>query len=147
MYKKVSGYQLRDDLFYDQNNNYWIEKDTADTVKIGIDELGLDISGTISSLSLPLPPQHVEKGEEMGALEAEKFVGPLIAPLSGTVIEVNSEVIDGVRSLYEAPYETWIVRMSLKDQGELDHLVAPSGSLESFKMRVERYRKAGILSW
>ncbi len=146
-YKKVSGYQLRDDLYYDQENNYWIEKDTVDTVKIGFDELGLDISGTVSSISLPRPPQHVERGDQIGALEAEKFVGPLVAPFTGTVIEVNEEVLDGVRSLYEAPYETWMIRMKLSDENELDHLVAPSNSLESFKIRVERYRKAGILSW
>ncbi len=146
-YKKVSGYQLRDDLYYDQDNNYWIYKDTADTVQIGFDELGLDISGTISSLSLPLPPKDVEKGEQIGALEAEKFVGPLTAPLSGTILEVNTDVLEGVQSLYEAPYETWIVRMSLKDHTELEQLVAPSNSEENFKTRVERYRKAGVLSW
>jgi glycine cleavage system H protein len=48
----------------------------------------------------------------------------VIAPLSGTIVEVNQTVIDEPERVNEDPYgEGWLVRIRLSDPGEADQLM------------------------
>ena len=53
-----------------------------------------------------------------------KAVSDVVAPLSGEVIAVNSELSDNPQTINEDPYgEGWLVRVKLSDPSEVDSLM------------------------
>ena len=47
-----------------------------------------------------------------------------MAPLTGTVIEVNEEAVDAPEIINESPYgEGWLVKVQLSDPSEIDDLM------------------------
>lgn len=145
--KNIGGYAFRDDRYYDEDNNFWIRIESESTVSVGIDTLGLDISGTLSQLSLSTPPLETERGTQIGSIEAEKFVGPLVSPLAGKVVNVNQEALQDLSMVYQAPYDTWLFQIEPANMASLASLVQPENSEENFKSRIENYKKAGVLAW
>jgi len=81
-------------------------------VTIGVDALGQELLGAVVYVQLVEPGTEVRRGEAMGSLEAEKMVRPVLAPVSGTVVEVNQAVLGEPSLLNRAPYaDGWLVRL------------------------------------
>jgi len=58
----------------------------------------------------------VTRGAAVGSLEAEKMVRSVLAPLSGTLSEVNGALMAAPRLLNLHPYDQgWIFRMRARD--------------------------------
>jgi len=52
-------------------------------------------------------------------------VSEVYAPLSGSVIEVNEEVVDAPEIINESPYDDgWLIKIKLSDPGEIDDLMS-----------------------
>ena len=67
----------------------------------------------------------------MGAIEARKTVAELYAPFSGTVLEVNHEVLDNPSLVNDDPYDGgWLVEISLDDPDELKGLMSADDYLD-----------------
>jgi len=66
----------------------------------------------------------LEKGEPFGELESVETISELIAPVSGTVLAVNTELEDHPSLINEDPYnEGWLIEMRLKDESEIELLM------------------------
>ena len=66
----------------------------------------------------------MKAGAEYGELESVKAVSGIVAPLSGTVIEVNQAVIDAPELVNDDPYgQGWLIRVQLANPAELDDLL------------------------
>jgi glycine cleavage system H protein len=53
-----------------------------------------------------------------------KAVSPVIAPLSGEVLEVNQKAVDEPEVVNEDPYgEGWLIRIRTSDPAEADALM------------------------
>jgi len=70
---------------------------------------------------------EVAAGEEFGALESVKASSELISPVSGTVVEVNEELEDAPEKVNEDAYGSWIIKVEMSDEGELDALLDAAG--------------------
>ena len=46
-----------------------------------------------------------------------------MAPVSGTVVEDNEEVLDNPELVNNDPYKNWILKIELDDASELDDLL------------------------
>ena len=57
-----------------------------------MDALGVETSGSLSQLSFQPPGTELVAGRPFGQLEAAKFVGPLVSPVTGTLLAVNDAV-------------------------------------------------------
>ena len=79
----VNGYRLAADRYYDRETHLWVDIGASAAVRCGFDPLGSETSGDIVAVSFEPVGARVERGEAFGSLEAAKFVGPMIAPLSG----------------------------------------------------------------
>ena len=66
---------------------------------------------------------EVEKGSEFGALESVKAASDLFSPVSGTVTEVNEEVVDDPKLVNEDAFANWIIKVQMSDASELDSLM------------------------
>lgn len=141
----IEGYELRSGLFYDSLTDMWVAVDNG-IAKIGYDPLGLEINGTLAQLALANTGAIFARGDSIGTLEAEKFVGPIVTPLSGTLLEVNSEVLENVSQLHSDPYGSWIFAISMSNSDELDLLVTGDALGESFASRLAAYRVKGVLA-
>ncbi len=60
----------------------------------------------------------------MAEIESTKTSSPVIAPVSGTIVEVNEELIDHPELINEDPYgKGWIAVIEMDNPQELDDLM------------------------
>jgi glycine cleavage system H protein len=91
---------------------------------VGISEHAQAELGEIIAAELPDVGDSVEKGQSFGELESVKTVNDLIAPVSGQVVAINTELDDHPNIVNEDPYhEGWLIEVELADQAELDVLL------------------------
>ena len=79
-------------------------------------------------VQLPDLGSSLEVGGALGEVESTKSVSDIYAPVSGTVVEVNSELGDAPQRLNEDPYgEGWICVIEPTDGASLDALLDAEG--------------------
>ncbi|MGH7859317.1 MAG: glycine cleavage system protein GcvH [Candidatus Binatia bacterium] len=92
--------------------------------KIGLSEHGQVGFGEITAVELPEIGDAVEKGEAFGELESKRTVADLIAPVTGTVTAINTDLEDTPSLVNDDPHhEGWLVEVDLSDTAELDALM------------------------
>lgn len=85
-----------------------------------------------------LPPKNtkLEKDEEIGSVEGGAGAQPLMAPVSGTVTDVNELLESDPEVLGEkAESEGWIAKIKMSDEKELDGLM----DADTYKKAMEHY--------
>ncbi len=97
---------------------------------IGISDYAQNALGNVVYVDMPDVDDEVEAGEEFGAVESVKAASDLIAPVSGTVVEVNEALEDQPELLNQAPFENWIIKVELSDKSELDKLMDAASYVE-----------------
>jgi glycine cleavage system H protein len=145
----VKGFEVRVDRLYDLEHHMWIELLGDDRVRIGMDSLGVETSGTLAHLSAVSMGTVIPRGEPFGSLEAEKYVGPLVAPLSGTIVAVNEEVFADPKKVESDPYDSgWMIEMEPSDlAAERAGLIEGTNVIaERFAQKVTEYRLEGVLA-
>ena len=104
-----------EDLKYSSEHE-WVRDpgESEGAVRVGISHFAQDALGDIVYVSLPEVGTEVTAGETVGELESTKSVSDIYAPVSGTVVEVNTELADAPQRLNEDPYgEGWICIIEL----------------------------------
>ncbi|MYH72591.1 MAG: glycine cleavage system protein GcvH [Acidimicrobiia bacterium] len=93
-------------------------------VFLGITDYAQDALGDVVYIDLPPVGTEVAGGQSFSEIESTKSVSEIYAPVSGTVIEVNTDLIDHPERLNEDPYgEGWICVIEASDLSELDGLL------------------------
>lgn len=106
----------------------------GDTATIGISAFAVDQLGDIVFVELPDVDETLEKGETFGTVESVKAVEDMYAPVSGTVIEQNSAVVDAPEAIAEDPYgEGWLLKVKLSNPDE----VSDALSADEYRAKVE----------
>ena len=90
---------------------------------IGISDFAQHALGNVVYVDMPDVDDEVEAGEEFGAVESVKAASDLIAPVSGTVVEVNEALEDEPELINKDSYENWIIKVELSDESELEKLM------------------------
>jgi glycine cleavage system H protein len=109
-----------EDLKY-HKEHMWVRSDGT----IGISFFAQDQLGEIVFIEVPEAGADVEAGEAFGEVESRKSVSDLYAPISGTLKEVNSEVLDTPETINEEPYgKGWVGIVEMSDPGEMDNLLS-----------------------
>lgn len=63
----------------------------------------------------------IDQGEKFGTIESVKAVEDLNAPVSGTVIEINSALLDAPEQIGDDPYgEGWLLKVRMDNDIDLD---------------------------
>ncbi|MCX7833453.1 MAG: glycine cleavage system protein GcvH [Ignavibacteria bacterium] len=67
---------------------------------------------------------EVKQGDVVGSIEAVKTVAEVFSPISGKIVEINSQIKDNAAILNQDPYgEGWILKIEPSNQEELDNLL------------------------
>jgi glycine cleavage system H protein len=91
---------------------------------LGITWYAQDSLGELVHYEPPDVGAMLTKDSVYGEVESVKAVSDLIAPLSGEVLEVNQQVVDGPEAVNDDPYgDGWLIRVRLADPSELDVLL------------------------
>jgi glycine cleavage system H protein len=126
------AFEYPDTLKYTDSHEY-VQLD-GDTATIGITAFAIDELGDIVFLELPEPGTEVQKGENFGTVESVKAVEDLKSPVSGTVLEANTDMADTPEKLADAPYtEGWLIKVQISDSTELDDAM----SADEYRAQVE----------
>jgi glycine cleavage system H protein len=92
---------------------------------VGITDFAQEELGIIAAVELPDEGDQVEQEDSMGFIEARKTVAELYAPITGTVLAVNEEVLDAPSLLNDDPYDGgWLLELELEDRDELKALMS-----------------------
>lgn len=103
----------------------WI-KQQADGALIGITEYAARELGDVDYVELPEPDDDLTKNVPFGIIETSKAVTDLVAPISGSVIESNPEVIATPRLLTQDPYrDGWLVKVMPAPEEDFADLIQP----------------------
>ena len=97
----------------------WLKEEDGVSV-IGISDFAQDALGDVVFVNLPEVGDDAAAGEAFGDVESVKAVSDLISPVSGTVCEVNEDLLDQPELLNKDPYGTWIIKVeNVTDTEEL----------------------------
>ena len=96
------------------NNHTWAFLEKSGRAQVGIDDMLIHITGSVSIKPLRLPGDKLNKGEPMAEISQDGKVLKVFAPISGEVMAVNEqEAFDDTSS---DPYsENWIYRLNPAD--------------------------------
>jgi glycine cleavage system H protein len=112
-----------------KNLKYHKEHDWAriegDSAVLGVTDYAQESLGDIVYIELPEVGAEVTAGTSYAEIESVKAVSDVYAPVSGTVAEVNEEVVDAPELINESPYEDgWLIKIKLSDPSEADDLMS-----------------------
>ncbi|MEF9876764.1 MAG: glycine cleavage system protein GcvH [Gordonibacter sp.] len=91
---------------------------TEDMATIGLTDYAQDQLGDLVFVNLPEPGDEASAGEAVADVESVKAVSDVVSPLSGTVEEVNEELLDNPALINEDPYSAWLMRLSVTAEPE-----------------------------
>src|ERR671927_796453 len=101
----------------------WI-KPEGGSYLVGITSFAQDQLGDIVYVELPKVGDRVEFGKPFGVIESVKTASDLYAPVSGEVVEVNSELVDQPQTVNDDPYDRgWMLKVRASDVSELERLL------------------------
>ena len=90
----------------------------GDIATVGITDFAQKELGDIVYVEVETIGETIEAGEVFGTVEAVKTVSDLFMPLTGEILEFNSELESSPEMVNESPYESgWMVKV--KVTGEL----------------------------
>ena len=113
--------KILEGLKYSESHE-WVKVE-GNIALVGVSDYAQKEMGDITYVDMPDVDDEVNAGEEFGALESVKASSDLISPVSGVVVEVNSELEDAPEKVNEDAFANWIIKVEISDPSELDALM------------------------
>ena len=111
-------------LRYSRDHEWVATTDDNAVVRVGITDFAQEQLGDVVYVDLPETGDSVTAGESCGEVESTKSVSDLIAPVSGTVTEVNDSLDDSPETVNSSPFEGgWMYLVELSDPAQLESLM------------------------
>lgn len=90
----------------------------GESATMGLTDYAQNELGDIVFVNLPEVGDELVAGESFAEVESVKAVSEVNSPVSGTVIEVNEELLDNPALVNEDPYGAWFVRIENPTAGD-----------------------------
>ena len=105
------------DRRYTSSHEWALQEDGL--IVVGITDYAVQELSDLVFIDLPVTGTNVTAGEHFGEIESVKAVSELSAPVSGSIVDVHSDLEDNLEPLVESPYEHgWIVKIDPSDPSE-----------------------------
>tara|TARA_B100001750_G_C15425189_1_gene555135 strand:- start:651 stop:1028 length:378 start_codon:yes stop_codon:yes gene_type:complete len=105
------------------NEHEWIRVEKNIAI-VGITDFAQSELGDIVYIDSDCIGEEIEVNEVFGTIEAVKTVSDLFMPVSGEILEFNSNLEDNPELVNTNPYDKgWIVKIKIKDFVQLDSLM------------------------
>jgi len=91
---------------------------------IGVSDHAQELLGDLVYVELPEVGDTVAAGDSVGVIESVKAASDTYAPISGEIIEINTDLEDAPERINVDPYgEGWMYKISIDDAEELENLL------------------------
>jgi len=109
---KIEHCEFPDDLLYDPEGLVWARPLVSGGLIVGITSILAALAGPVMKVAAKPLGVPYARGATVGLLESGKYFGPIRAPVSGVLREVNADVLAKPRTLTDASYEGgWFARL------------------------------------
>jgi glycine cleavage system H protein len=116
---------IPEELLYTAEHE-WVEPGDGGPARVGITDFAQDALGDIVYVQLPDVGTPVKSGEPLGEVESTKSVSEIYAPLTGTVVGRNDQLVDTPELINTDPYGAgWLVEINPASGTDLSELLGP----------------------
>jgi len=106
--------QFPKDVYY-HNGHAWAKLEGGNRVRVGLDDFTQQVMGDIEDIEIPSIGSQLKQGEVAWKLRQGNRKLSQLAPLGGTVVELNEKVIKDPSLANASPYEKgWILKIQPK---------------------------------
>ena len=145
---RIGKYWLSLDLYHwlHDTAHTWAKLEPENKVRVGVDDFAQKQAGELLFIRLFPIGKEVKQGARFGTLETAKWVGPLLSPLSGKIVEINNEVLKSPKVVNKDPYEKgrMIVITPTELEEDLSCLVKGDAAIEWLKKDIRKIAKRDI---
>lgn len=99
------------------NDHEWIRV-SGDTAEVGVTDYAQKQLGEVVYVELPEVGAKVTAAQPFGSIESVKAVSELFAPMSGEVLEVNTQLRDHPEQINADPHAAWMIKMRVANSAE-----------------------------
>ena len=115
--------EFPDDLRYTKEHE-WVREEGSGRVRVGITDYAQDALGDVVYVDVPQTGNEVTASQPFSEVESTKSVSDVYAPVSGTVVERNSQLEDRPELVNEQPFgEGWLVVLEMSEPPQLEGLM------------------------
>ena len=101
---------IPEELKYTKSHE-WVREEADGTVYVGLTDFAQSELSDLVFVGLPEVGDEVEAGETFADVESVKAASDVYSPVTGTVAEVNEELMDAPEKINEDPYGAWLVKV------------------------------------
>jgi glycine cleavage system H protein len=105
------------------SDHEWLTVD-GDVATVGITDYAQSQLGDVVFVELPQVGRQVAKGDTAGVVESVKAASDVFSPLTGEIVEVNSEIVADPALVNKDPMQAgWFFKIRLADRAQLAELL------------------------
>lgn len=110
----------------------WARLDAPGVMTVGVDDFAQHLVGPVAALKLPSPGQVLAAGQQAWSLKADGKAVDVLAPVTGTVLEVNRSAIEHPAVVNDDPYgRGWLLKMQVpRTATAVKHLLSGESARE-----------------
>jgi len=108
--------------FYFSEKHEWVSVQ-GETALVGITDYAQNALGDIVFIDLPKVGKSIQAKDSLGTIESVKAAEELYAPLSGEVLETNSELTKNPGLVNTQPFDAWMVKLKITSPNDLSGLM------------------------
>lgn len=109
----MSNYKLDADARYAKSHE-WVRIE-GNLAIVGISDAAQDMLSDVVYVELPEEGATVSAGEKAAVVESVKAAEEVLSPVSGTVIEINNDLLDQPELVNSEPYGAWFFKVETTD--------------------------------
>lgn len=135
----VSNCNIPEDLHYWVEKHIWARREPDGIVVVGITDVAQHLAKSIISAIPKEAGKPIKKGKSAGTVESGKWVGPVTAPVNGTIAETNPALKGTPGILNSDPYGAgWFVKIKAENwEADSADLVTGAAGIEAYQKFLE----------
>ena len=109
----------------------WIRKEPDGTIAIGITDHAQQALGDLVFIELPAPGRVVAAGEACAVVESVKAASDIYAPVAGSIVAANAEVVASPELINADAYAHWLYKLKPASAGDVAALLDAAAYIAS----------------
>lgn len=109
----------------------WIRTEGDGTLVIGITDHAQQSLGDLVFIELPAPGRNVAAGEACAVIESVKAASDIYAPVAGTIVAANEQVVESPEMVNADAYDHWLYKLKPAKPGDVAALLDAAAYIAS----------------
>jgi glycine cleavage system H lipoate-binding protein len=109
--ESAARFRVPEGLYYHQGHG-WLRPEPSQTGVVGLDDFAQKLIGRLDSIVLPGVGYRMTQGEKAWYLVVDNVSIPMLSPVDGEVVEVNTEALKSPEIVRQDPYgKGWLLKV------------------------------------